>query len=475
MADQNIALRRLPAIDALLKHSAANELIETYGRAALTACLREIVTTSRTRLTNNTNDTIATTPMSILAQAKTRLAATDKAALRAVFNLTGTVLHTNLGRALLPEIALEALTAVAREPTNLEYDLDNGRRGQRDTSVTALIRQLTGAAAATVVNNNAAAVLLVLNTLARRKEVLVSRGELVEIGGSFRIPEVMSRAGTKLHEVGTTNRTHLSDYADAINARTGMLMKIHTSNYAINGFTAAVTERELATLARSHKLPLAVDLGSGTLVDLERYGLAHEPTVTETLAQNVDLVTFSGDKLLGGPQAGIIAGDIEMIKRLNRNPLKRALRVDKLTLAALEAVLKLYRDPDRLAQRLPTLRLLSRSLMNIANKAQALAPILEARLGKAWEVNIIDCASQIGSGALPVATLPSCGLAIRAAKVRGRGRAIEKLANAFRGLPKPVIGRIENDSLIFDLRCLEDDEDFLTQLPALNADNKQIG
>ncbi|HEX6319865.1 MAG TPA: L-seryl-tRNA(Sec) selenium transferase, partial [Burkholderiales bacterium] len=340
----------------------------------------------------------------------------------------------------------------AREPVNLEYDLEGGRRGERDGHVEALLCRLTGAEAATVVNNNAAAVLLVLNTLAARKEVPVSRGELIEIGGSFRLPDIMARSGCRLREVGTTNRTHLADYAGALGPKTGLVLKVHTSNYAIEGFTAAASEKELAALCRERGLPLAVDLGSGTLVDLRRYGLPHEPTVQEALAHGADVVTFSGDKLLGGPQAGIIVGAKALIEKLRKNPLKRALRLDKVTLAALAAVLKLYLDPDRLAQRLPTLRLLSRPVEDIRQLALRIAP----RLPRA---EVIDCESQIGSGALPTQRLPSAGLAIRPGDAR--------LAARFRALPIPVIGRLQDGAYILDLRCLEDETGFVDQLGQL--------
>jgi L-seryl-tRNA(Ser) seleniumtransferase len=391
--------------------------------------------------------------------------------LRRVFNLTGTVLHTNLGRALLPAEAVDAVQAVMAQPCNLEYDLAPGERGDRDTHVEALLAELTGAEAATVVNNNAAAVLLVLATLAARKEVIVSRGELIEIGGSFRIPAIMAHAGCRLREVGTTNRTHLADFEQAIGARSAMLMKVHTSNYAIQGFTAMVPEQELAALAHARGLPFVVDLGSGTLVDLSQYGLPKEPTPRETLAHGADLVTFSGDKLLGGPQAGIIVGRAELVKKIKRNHLKRALRVDKMTLAALEAVLRLYRQPEMLAQRLPTLRMLTRPASDIESLCRRIEPAVAQAVSHVAHVSVVPCHSQIGSGALPVELLPSTALALAPLKRgRGEGTALKRLAAAFRALPIPVIGTISDGALKFDLRCLENEREFIDQLAPLRLD-----
>jgi L-seryl-tRNA(Ser) seleniumtransferase len=460
------ARRALPSVDKLLNSRAIEDLIKQYGRPLVVDTVRTLLTAQRAALAHPGAPAAEFDEAAFAATCSAQLAEETRASLRPVFNLTGTVLHTNLGRALMPECAARAVALAMRSPVNLEYDLAGGARGERDTHVERWLTRLTGAPGAVVVNNNAAAVYLALNTLAMRKEVIVSRGELIEIGGAFRIPDIMSRAGCKLREVGTTNRTHLRDYEDAITARTAAIMKVHTSNYAIQGFTSSVPEADLAKLAHDRGLPFIVDLGSGTLVDLEHYGLPHEPTPRETLAQGADLVTFSGDKLLGGPQAGLLVGSHDIVHRLRRNPLKRALRVDKMTLTALESVLQLYSNPDRLKAELPTLRWLTRDATDIASQAERVLPHVAAALGERARAQTITCTSQIGSGSLPVDRLTSCGIAVSRTAPK-RGPSADKIAAAFRALPRPVIGRIQDYAFLMDLRCLEDEADFVAQLARL--------
>ena len=446
---------RPPSVDSVLRWPAVEALVAAHGRPLVLAAVREELAACRASNEIGADDDFAA---AIAARTLAQLAPS----LRKVFNLTGTVLHTNLGRAPLPPEAIEAMVKVASGASNLEYDLDTGKRGDRDDHIERWLCRLTGAEAATVVNNNAAAVLLALNTLAPRKEVIVSRGELVEIGGAFRLPDIMARAGCKLHEVGTTNRTHLRDYAEAISPRTALLLKAHTSNYRVEGFTAAVEEARLGALAKEKNLPFVVDLGSGTLVDLARFGLPHEPTPAETLANGADLVTFSGDKLLGGPQAGVIVGRADLVARIKKNPMKRAMRSDKLTIAALDAVLRLYADPDRLAQRVPAIRLLARPANAIEALAQRLLPAVAGWLAGRAEVDVVAVQSQIGSGSLPVDLLPSFALRIvPAGGKRAAGRALEGIAAAFRALPVPVIGRIAEGAFLLDLRCLEEEAEFV--------------
>jgi len=373
--------------------------------------------------------------------------------LTSVINATGVVIHTNLGRSLLHEIAIEHIAGVSSHYSNLEFDLTEGKRGSRYAHVEQILCQLTGAEAALVVNNNAAAVLLVLNTIAMGREVIVSRGQLVEIGGAFRIPDVMNRSGAILREVGTTNRTHLIDYEAAIGEETALILKVHTSNFRILGFTSEVELREMAELAHSHHLPVMEDLGSGCLIDLSKYGLDKEPTAPEAIKEGADIVTFSGDKLLGGPQAGIILGKGEYIERIKVNPLNRALRIDKLTLAGLESTLLLYLDETRAVREIPTLRMLTYSHDELRKKAQRIARKIRARIPTGLRIGVRDDVSQVGGGAYPVQILPTTVVTLKP----DHG-SVHQMERRLREGKPPIIARVSKEEVLLDVRTIGDEE-----------------
>ena len=461
MTGERDSRRELPSVDRVLQES--QDLISRWGHQRVSQVIREHLSNMRERISAGQEPERSI--LAIHCAINTQLSASDARGIRPVINLSGVVLHTNLGRACLPAAAAEAARQAAIFPNNLEYDLQTGKRGNRDSHVEPLICELTGSEAATVVNNNAAAVVLALSTLARGLEVPVSRGELVEIGGSFRVPEVMESSGCTLVEVGATNRTHLQDYRAAISAQTALLMKVHTSNYRLQGFTQSVDAKTLAELAHEHGLPCMVDLGSGCLVDFTALGLPGEPQASDYIANGIDLITFSGDKLLGGPQCGIIAGKKSLVERICKNPLKRALSVDSMILAALSEVLKLYRHPESLTETLPTLRQLTRPATQIEAQAVRLCDELASHLPPPFRAATSPCRSQIGSGALPVETLPSFAIAIESDQ--GRDSDLRHLATELRKLPRPVIGRIHDGRLLLDLRCLDCESLFLQQLPQL--------
>jgi L-seryl-tRNA(Ser) seleniumtransferase len=457
MSQGSNPLRELPSVDRLLSHPKGEGLLDRFSRQYVTGKCRAILDELRATIRQGghvASDDLGTD--AILSRLARAIDADAGAGVVRVVNATGTVLHTNLGRALLPEAAIDAVNLVARHPVSLEYDLARGGRGRREDAVAELLVDLTGAEGATIVNNNAAAVLLALNELANGKEVIVSRGELIEIGGAFRIPEIMAKSGAILREVGTTNRTHLSDYEAAISERTGLLLKVHTSNYRIVGFASAVGTAELVALGKQRHLPVMEDLGSGALVDLTRLGLPKEPLVRDQVALGVDVVTFSGDKVLGGPQAGLIVGRRHWIQQIARNPLHRALRCGKLTIAALEATLRLYQQSANLADDVPTLRALARSPEAIEEMAVHLLPSLKAALGTGYRVSLEDSTAEIGSGALPTEEIPS-----KVIVVEHDGVDAERIAQRFRAARPPILGRIRADRFLLDLRAVFDPQDVI--------------
>lgn len=449
------SLRSLPSVEALLQAGALRALAERVPRAVLVAAARETVNAARAALRRGRTAPPPAPPAldALAADAAARAEAALRPHLRPVLNATGVIVHTNLGRAPLAEEALAAVVATASGYSNLEYDLARGERGSRMSHLESLLCEILGAPAALVVNNNAAALILALNTFALGKETIVSRGELVEIGGSFRIPEILERAGATLREVGTTNKTRLRDYERALNAKTGAILRVHPSNFAIVGFSAQTTREDLVALARRRRVPLLEDVGSGALLDMRRFGLTDEPLAAKALAAGVPLVTASGDKLLGGPQAGILAGTKAMIAAAKANPLTRALRVDKLTLAALEATLRLYRDPETAAARVPVLRMLGEPAESVRARARGVLELLGAERATRAGAEVVACDGEVGGGALPLARVPSFALSLR--PVRGR---VGDLARALRLGSDPVLGRVESNRLLLDMRTVASSE-----------------
>ena len=456
MDDQTqMLLQRLPGVDRLLDCARQSPTLRETPHAVLRNAARTAIEALRHQLLSGKNGLEAgdVQETAVLQRMETLVAAAMQPNLRKTINATGIVIHTNLGRSLLCQDAIENLSIIASRYSNLEYNLAEGGRGSRYSAVEDLLCEISGAEAGLVVNNNAGAVLLGLETMAKTREVIVSRGELVEIGGAFRIPDVMSKSGALLKEVGTTNRTHLRDYAGAIGERTALLLKVHQSNFAITGFTKEVSLKELVALGRRHEVPVMEDLGSGTFVDFRRYGLPWEPTVQESVASGADLVTFSGDKLLGGPQAGLIVGKRKILDAIKQNPINRAMRIDKLTLAALESTLRLYRDEARAVADIPTLRMMMVPDQELAERAARLCARLQAIGDPRLVFHRDRVISRIGGGSLPLLKLPSHGVAV----TFNDGSAQRTEAFLRRFVP-PIIGRIEKERFIMDVRTLQDDD-----------------
>jgi L-seryl-tRNA(Ser) seleniumtransferase len=452
---QKEALRNLPAVDHVLELSKFDPFFKEVPRSVLIRSIRSDLDNRRRQIIEqdpaHIDELLA--DAAVVTGVKDLVRQAQSLNLRQTVNATGIVIHTNLGRSLLAETAIEHLCAVGRRYSNLEFDLEKGRRGSRYANVEDLICEISGAEAAMAVNNCAGAVLLALETMAAGKKVIISRGELVEIGGSFRIPDVMAKSGGILCEVGTTNRTHLRDYENAIDEQCALLLKVHQSNYSVVGFSAEVSLKELVALGQKHQIPVMEDLGSGTFIDFSRYGLLKEPTVQESVSAGVDIITFSGDKLLGGPQAGLVVGKKTCVDRIKKNPITRALRIDKLTLAVLESTLRLYRDEETAVQAIPTLRMMLQPIATLEEKAGRLKKMLESSGCSRLTVASLDIVSRPGGGTLPLLELPSKGLGITVDGLSAN--AIEK---SLRLSSPPIIGRIEDDKYVMDMRTLQDDE-----------------
>jgi L-seryl-tRNA(Ser) seleniumtransferase len=448
-------LKMLPGVDRILEIARTKPRFEDIPKSVLVRCVRSVIEDLRMIILDDKmkikEEDLSEATILEKVKAGAQNAMTPN--LLRVINATGVVVHTNLGRSILAAEAVENLSLIAGNYSNLEFDLSKGARGSRYSAVEEVLCEISGAQAAMVVNNNAGAVLLCLETMAKGKKVIVSRGELVEIGGSFRIPDVMAKSGGILKEVGTTNRTHLKDYEEAIESDTGLFLKVHKSNYSMVGFTAEVSVKDMVELGKKYHISVMEDLGSGTFIDFSQYGLLKEPTVQESVAMGADVVTFSGDKLLGGPQAGIIVGKKDILDRIKQNPLTRALRIDKLTLAALESTLCLYREPEKALEAIPTLRMLTLPCNVIEKKAARLCGMLENIGNSRLEIKLIDCSSRAGGGSLPLLDLPSKCVAIKVKEI-----SVDAIKKFMRRNTPPIIGRIEEDLFVMDLRTIQDDE-----------------
>lgn len=453
--EKNKFYRLIPKVDILMEAEEIKILCSNTNRDLVLEAVRKITDDIREFINKSDNEaTIINKIDNIVYEVKKEVENYSLFHMKRVVNGTGTILHTNLGRAVISDAAADRVKSLVTGYSNLEYDLESGTRGSRYSHFEKIITKITGAEAAMAVNNNAAAVLLILSALAKDKEVIVSRGELVEIGGSFRVPDVMVQSGSRLIEVGTTNKTHLYDYENAINENTAALLKVHTSNYKIVGFTESVSLNELAELAHMHDLPAIEDIGSGVLVDLSKYGLDYEPIVQSSINAGIDLVCFSGDKLLGGPQAGIIVGKKSLIDKIKKHPLTRALRIDKFTAIALECIFHDYIDEDKAIKNIPVLKLINRSYDDIKNQAEYMYNRLMSEIGKDCEIKIEDCESQIGGGSLPLERIDSVALMFKPLTI-----TTASLEKKLRYMDMPIIGRVVNDYFIIDLRTVLDGED----------------
>ena len=454
-SDQQALLRQLPGVDSLMELAKKESFFQSIPQTVVAGSIRSVISAKRQAILNSdpsvNNSSLSDSRMIDAVKQAVNIAMTPN--LRCTINATGVVVHTNLGRSLLAPEAIENLLTVAGRYSNLEYDLSIGKRGSRYSNVEDLICEISGAEAALAVNNNAGAVLLCLETIARGKEVIVSRGELVEIGGSFRVPDVMAKSGGILKEIGTTNRTHLRDYENAIGPNTGLLLKVHTSNYSVVGFTAEVSLRDLVNLGAANEVPVMEDLGSGTFIDFSKYGLLKEPTVQDSVSTGTDVITFSGDKLLGGPQAGIIVGKKAVIDLIKKNPITRALRIDKLTLAALESTLRLYRDEEKASRIIPTLRMIMLPLEEIQKRARRLAEGLKEIGDTRMHIRLLERSSKTGGGALPLMELPSLCVGVQI-----EGISPNNLEKMMRSYEPPIIARIEDDLYVMDPRTIQEDE-----------------